>query len=64
MTGNLQKIQGAIPKEVSFDMESEGYDIYAESSCITCHGDSFQGGLGPALIDTGLTAEQIEAYRN
>ena len=55
-----QKIQGAIPTEVSFDMESEGYDIYAGSSCITCHGDSFQGGLGPALVDTGLTAEEIE----
>lgn len=55
-----QAIQGAIVDEVEFDMESEGYDIYAGSSCITCHGDSFQGGLGPSLVGTGLTAEQIE----
>ena len=53
------EIQGAIPKEVEFDMESEGYDIYAGSSCITCHGDSFEGGLGKTLIGTGLTPEQI-----
>jgi menaquinol-cytochrome c reductase cytochrome b/c subunit len=51
--------QGAIVEEVEFDMDSEGYQIYAESSCITCHGNSFEGGLGLPLINTGLTAEQI-----
>lgn len=51
--------QGEIRDEVEFDMESEGYQIYAESSCISCHGNSFEGGLGPALSDTGLSADEI-----
>lgn len=55
-----QKIQGAIVDEVEFDMESEGYLIYAESSCISCHGGSFEGGLGPSLAGTGLSADEIE----
>ena len=55
-----QKIQGAIVEEADFDMESEGYNIYAESSCISCHGDSFEGGLGPSLVGTGLSADEIE----
>ena len=54
-----QKIQGAIVEEVEFDMESEGYSIYAESSCISCHGNSFEGGLGPSLAGTGLAADEI-----
>lgn len=56
-----QKLQGAIVEEVDveFDMESEGYSIYAESSCISCHGDSFEGGLGPSLAGTGLEADEI-----
>jgi len=54
-----QKIQGAIVEEVEFDTESEGYQIYAGASCIGCHGDAFQGGLGKPLVNTGLTADQI-----
>ncbi|WP_203246475.1 menaquinol-cytochrome c reductase cytochrome b/c subunit [Sporosarcina beigongshangi] len=50
---------GAIRAEVQFDTESEGYQIYAGASCIQCHGDAFQGALGPTLINTGLTAEEI-----
>ncbi|MBE1554126.1 menaquinol-cytochrome c reductase cytochrome b/c subunit [Sporosarcina limicola] len=54
--------QGAIVEkvEVEFDTESEGYQIYAGSSCIGCHGNAFEGGLGLTLIDTGLTAAEIE----
>ncbi len=54
-----QKIQGAIREEVAFDTESEGYQIYAAASCINCHGDAFQGGVGLPLVNTGLSAEQI-----
>ena len=53
------KVQGAIVEEVQFDTESEGYQIYAGSSCIGCHGDAFQGGLGLPLANTGLTADEI-----
>lgn len=53
------KAQGAIVEEVQFDAESEGYQIYAGSSCIGCHGDAFEGGLGPALSNTGLSASEI-----
>ena len=59
MTGKQQKIQGAIVEEVEFDTESEGYQIYAGASCIGCHGDAFQGGLGKPLVNTGLTADEI-----
>ncbi|KXH82004.1 menaquinol-cytochrome c reductase cytochrome b/c subunit [Sporosarcina sp. HYO08] len=55
-----QKALGAIVEEVQFDPNSEGYQIYAESSCIGCHGDAFQGGLGKPLANTGLAAEEIE----
>ena len=58
-TGKQAKVQGAIVEEVEFDMESEGYQIYADSSCIGCHGDAFEGGLGLPLVNTGLTAEEI-----
>ena len=53
------KAQGAIGEEVQFDPDSEGYQIYAGSSCIGCHGNAFEGGLGPPLINTGLTADEI-----
>lgn len=53
------KAQGAIIEAVEFDPESEGYQLYAGSSCITCHGDSFEGGVGLPLIKTGMTPEEI-----
>lgn len=55
------KKQGEIVEEVNveFDVDSEGYQIYQGSSCIGCHGDSFEGGLGLPLVDTGLSAEEI-----
>uniref|UniRef100_UPI0030DB53A3 menaquinol-cytochrome c reductase cytochrome b/c subunit n=1 Tax=Sporosarcina sp. FSL W8-0480 TaxID=2954701 RepID=UPI0030DB53A3 len=56
------KAQGAIVEEVQFDKESEAYQLYTGApgaSCIGCHGDAFQGGLGPSLVNTGLTSEEI-----
>lgn len=53
------KVQGAIVDEVEFDETAEGYEIYQGSSCIGCHGDSFQGGLGLPLTNTGMSPEEI-----
>ncbi|REB09911.1 cytochrome C oxidase Cbb3 [Sporosarcina sp. BI001-red] len=52
--------QGAIVEEVEFDETAPGYELYKGSSCIGCHGDQFQGGLGLPLTDTGLSPEEIE----
>ncbi|WJY28582.1 MULTISPECIES: menaquinol-cytochrome c reductase cytochrome b/c subunit [Sporosarcina] len=52
--------QGKIVEEVNFDESAEGYQIYQGSTCIGCHGDQFQGGLGLPLTDTGLKPEEIE----
>jgi menaquinol-cytochrome c reductase cytochrome b/c subunit len=47
--------------DVEIDKASEGYQIYAEQSCIGCHGDSLQGGAsGPSLIESEKTAEEIQ----
>lgn len=51
--------QGKIVEEVEFDETAEGYELYQGSSCIGCHGDQFQGGLGLPLTDTGLSPEEI-----
>lgn len=53
------KVQGAIVDEVDIDETAEGFEIYQGSSCINCHGDSFQGGLGLPLTNTGMTADEI-----
>lgn len=52
--------QGKIVAEAEFDKESEGYKIFEANGCISCHGGDLQGGAGsPALVDTGLTPEEI-----
>ncbi|MGE7621545.1 c-type cytochrome [Viridibacillus sp. NPDC096237] len=53
------KKQGAIVKTVEFDKESDGYKVYAGQSCINCHGENLDGGAGPSLMNTGLTAEEV-----
>lgn len=51
--------QGEIKEEVEFDKEAEGYQIYSEQSCINCHGENLEGGMGPGLAGTGMSAEEI-----
>lgn len=34
-------------------------DIY-KNTCIGCHGDSYQGGVGPALKGTGLSKDDVK----
>ena len=38
----------------------DGYEVYKENSCISCHGDRLQGASGPPLLDIALTADEIE----
>ncbi len=56
-----KKAAGAIREEVAveFDETAEGYQLYSESSCIGCHGNAFEGGMGPTLVGTGRSAEEI-----
>lgn len=52
--------QGKITKEADIDTESEGYKIFQEQGCISCHGDTMQGtGAGPPLVETGISPEEI-----
>jgi menaquinol-cytochrome c reductase cytochrome b/c subunit len=52
--------QGKIQAEADIDTESEGYAIYQEQGCISCHGDNLEGGAaGKALVDNGLEPDAI-----
>lgn len=54
--------QGEIREEVAVDIDkdAEGYQIYAEQSCINCHGENLEGTpAAPALVSTGLSVEEI-----
>jgi len=52
--------QGKIVEKVEFDKESEGYKIYSNAACINCHGDNLQGAVGPTLMNTGHTADEVK----
>ncbi|GAJ98762.1 menaquinol-cytochrome c reductase cytochrome b/c subunit [Geomicrobium sp. JCM 19055] len=42
------------------DTSHQGYDMYVEESCISCHGDNMEGtAMGPDLYDLGYDAEGI-----
>ncbi|MRX70981.1 cytochrome C oxidase Cbb3 [Bacillus lacus] len=52
--------QGKIQEEIAIDTESDAYAIYQEQGCVSCHGDTLQGGAaGKSLVDTGLSPEEI-----
>lgn len=54
------KIQGQIVADVEVDMESEGYKMLEAYACTSCHAADLKGsGQNPALVDTGLTAEEV-----
>ena len=55
------KAQGEIREEVAVEIDetAPGYEIYQGSSCINCHGNSFEGALGKPLIGLEYTAEEI-----
>ncbi|MDQ0155207.1 menaquinol-cytochrome c reductase cytochrome b/c subunit [Robertmurraya andreesenii] len=54
------KAQGAIVADVEIDKESDGYKALEAYTCTSCHGGDLAGsGQNPALIDTGLTAEEV-----
>jgi cytochrome c550 len=35
-------------------------EAYAQANCISCHGSSYEGGVGPSLVGTELAQEDIE----
>ncbi|WP_203333039.1 cytochrome c550 [Planococcus beigongshangi] len=39
----------------AFDPEAK-----AQDSCISCHGGNFEGGIGPSLVETAMSQEEIE----
>ncbi|WP_062198245.1 menaquinol-cytochrome c reductase cytochrome b/c subunit [Massilibacterium senegalense] len=52
--------QGKAVAEVEVDMESEGYNIFANQSCVTCHGEDLKGGAAaPALVGNQLNVEEV-----
>lgn len=51
--------QGEITEEVEIDTTDPGYEIYSGAACISCHGDNLEGAVGPTLIGTGLSPEEI-----
>lgn len=53
------KLQGQIVEDVGIDKNSDGYKLFKDQGCVTCHGDSLQGGAGPKLLGTKLKPAQI-----
>lgn len=54
------KRQGEIVAEAEIDKAADGYKIFQTQGCINCHGAELSGGAGgPALVDNGLTPEEI-----
>ncbi|MDC3413039.1 c-type cytochrome [Aquibacillus sp. 3ASR75-11] len=45
--------------EVEIDKESDGYAVF-NKSCVSCHGDNLQGGVGPTLIGVDYSVEEIK----
>ena len=35
-------------------------EAHAQANCISCHGSSYEGGVGPSLVATDLPQEEVE----
>jgi len=59
---NKREEQGKIVEEKEIDTKAEGYILLSNNGCISCHGNDLAGGaVGPTLINTGLTSEEIKS---
>ncbi len=47
--------EGGETAEGDFDPEA-----HAQANCISCHGSSYEGGVGPSLIGLELPQEEVE----
>ncbi|SET90487.1 menaquinol-cytochrome c reductase cytochrome b/c subunit [Salinibacillus kushneri] len=52
--------QNKIVEDVEIDKESEGYQVYSDQSCMSCHGENLEGVSGPSLIGTEHSADEIK----
>ncbi|WP_100374021.1 c-type cytochrome [Bacillus sp. FJAT-45037] len=48
------------PADEATSYDADSARATYEASCIGCHGGNLEGGGGPALIGTGLSASEIE----
>lgn len=47
--------------DIEEDVTTAEFDPEVQSkSCISCHGDNLEGGMGPALVGTDLEVDEIE----
>ncbi|MCJ1908787.1 cytochrome c550 [Planococcus ruber] len=53
--GEEQGNDGGSTESAEFDPESQ-----AQQSCVSCHGSSYEGAVGPSLVDTELDQAGIE----
>ncbi len=56
----VEEGEGAEGEEAAGDFDATAARETYEKSCIGCHGGNLEGGAGPALTGTGLTAAEIE----
>ncbi|CAH0122740.1 MULTISPECIES: cytochrome c [unclassified Paenibacillus] len=55
-----QKQEAAMP-EVTLDAAAA--ETIAQANCISCHGDSLQGGIGPNLQNIGAQLDEEALYK-
>lgn len=60
----LAKDKGAGGKKTEEVASAKPEDIYKNAGCLGCHGDQYQGGMGPALKGVGdkLSKDQIKDF--